>query len=135
MGEVTKQFDLVSNESKNFAFKIDGKTVVCSEYLLPGLIILRLQPGHDDKIEQVKILLGENQDFSKKQVVILPSWVEVLKPIPSVPGAFKEECPQCGGTARSLGPDEFICLNCGYKGTRTLLHLNRVVGRGGITPL
>jgi len=131
--EITKQFDLVNGDSKNFSLKVEGKTVVCSEYILPDLVILRLQPGHDKQMGKIKEQLEKaQQEYSKKSIVILPSWVEVLKPIPSVPTAMRETCPQCEGTVRSLGPDEFVCLSCGYKGTRTLLHLQRVIGQGGI---
>ena len=126
-------YDLDAQDgTSDFSFKIDGNTIVLSQFILEDLVMLRVKPGFDDKIDAVKEQIAKSSEgFSRKAIVILPSWVDVLKPIPSAPHVVKRPCPQCGGTMRQLGKDQMVCLACGHEGTRTQDHLKRVVGESG----
>jgi hypothetical protein len=130
---IYQECGLIVDEGKSFSLKVDGKTIVCSEHVLSDLVILRVKSGYEDKINDITDLIASREtDFTRRVIVILPPYIEVLKPIPSPLHEETTQCNACGGTMRILGQDEWLCNSCGATTTRKMKHLHRIMtGEGG----
>jgi len=137
MSEFTHEYDLQRDGGKNYSVRIDGKNIVCSQHIFDNLIILRFRkPVNSETMEKMQDILGAAEDFSRRLILLVPDYVEVVKPVPSTIGQITKQCPQCQGIMRTLGKDEMVCLSCGYNSKQKLKHLSRVLSlTEGIEPL
>lgn len=126
------QLGLEKQGARSFAVKLEGRVVICSEFIINDLIFLRLAPGNDDKIEEVtKIINAQSNVFTKSYIIILPSYVDVVRTTAALPIPEFVPCPVCGGTMRTVNSDEYHCFNCGNAKSKIGPHINRIINMAG----